>query len=248
MSKSIQIFGFHSIESVIDSYPERVLNIYVQSDRRDKRMRNILEKLHKQKIAYCSIDKYQLEKLTKGESHQGIVAEVNVSIFQGQHEFIKYIKNSSDKPIILILDSIQDPRNFGACLRNANASGVDCVVFNKDGSSPINALVHKASAGAINQIKLFQVTNLSRTIKELQKNNVWIIGLDSKSNKSLYQVDLSDSVALVIGGEDKGLRRLIKESCDEIVNIPMTGTVESLNVSVATGIALFESIRQRQTD
>jgi len=148
--------------------------------------------------------------------------------------------------LILILDSIQDPRNLGACLRSANAAGVDCVVINKDGSAPVNALVHKTSAGALNQLKVFSVTNLSRSIKALQKQDIWIIGLDGSTDQSFYQIDLSSSIAIVMGTEGSGLRRLTKQSCDQLAMIPMKGNVESLNVSVATGIALFETSRQRQ--
>ena len=153
----------------------------------------------------------------------------------------------SPKLLILVLDSIQDPRNLGACLRSANAAGVNYVVINKDGSAPINALVHKASAGAINSLKIFHVTNLSRTIIEIQKRGIWVIGLDGSSKSTIYDVNLTDATAIVMGAEGKGIRRLIKENCDQIVTIPMSGNIESLNVSVATGIALFESKRQRES-
>jgi 23S rRNA (guanosine2251-2'-O)-methyltransferase len=146
-----------------------------------------------------------------------------------------------------MLDSIQDPRNLGACLRSANAAGVDCVVINKDSSAPINAVVHKTSAGAINQLKIFQVTNLVRTIKSLQAQELWVIGLDGDVTTSIYDINFIDSTVIVIGTEGKGLRQLTKKTCDQLVTIPMIGNVESLNVSVATGIALFESRRQRQS-
>ncbi len=146
-----------------------------------------------------------------------------------------------------MLDSIQDPRNLGACLRSANAAGVDCVVVNKDGSASINAVVHKTSAGAINQLKIFQVTNLVRVIKALKDKKLWVIGLDDSVSTSLYDVNLIDPTVIVMGTEGKGLRQLIKKTCDQLATIPMTGNVESLNVSVATGIALFEVRRQRQS-
>ncbi len=189
-----------------------------------------------------------MDRIAKGELHHGVLAEIALPTLPGQDKLIEHIKHSSINHLILILDSIQDPRNLGACLRNANAAGVDCVVVNKDCSAPINSLVHKTSAGAINQINIFQVTNLTRTIKELQKNGIWVLGLDGLSNNSLYKANLCEPIALVMGSEGKGLRRLVKTSCDELVSIPMMGNVESLNVSVATGIALFESRRQRQTN
>ena len=248
MPNSIHIFGFHSIEAILNSSPELFLNVFVQNSRRDRRMQDLLTKLENQKIKYSSIDKNILDRLAKGELHHGVLAEIALPTLPGQDKLIEHIKHSSINHLILILDSIQDPRNLGACLRNANAAGVDCVVVNKDCSAPINSLVHKTSAGAINQINIFQVTNLTRTIKELQKNGIWVLGLDGLSNNSLYKANLCEPIALVMGSEGKGLRRLVKTSCDELVSIPMMGNVESLNVSVATGIALFESRRQRQTN
>ena len=248
MPNSIHIFGFHSLEAILNSGPELILNVFVQNGRRDRRMQDLLTKLENQKIKYSSTDKNILDRLAKGELHHGVLAEITLPTLPGQDKLIEHIKHYSINPLILILDSIQDPRNLGACLRNANAAGVDCVVVNKDRSAPINALVHKTSSGAINQIKIFQVTNLARTIRELQKNGIWVLGLDGLSNNSLYKTNLCEPIALVIGSEGKGLRKLIKTSCDELVSIPMMGNVESLNVSVATGIALFESRRQRQTN
>jgi len=248
MPNSIHIFGFHSLEAILNSGPELILNVFVQNGRRDRRMQDLLTKLENQKIKYSSTDKNILDRLAKGELHHGVLAEIALPTLPGQDKLIEHIKHSSINHLILILDSIQDPRNLGACLRNANAAGVDCVVVNKDCSAPINSLVHKTSAGAINQINIFQVTNLTRTIKELQKNGIWVLGLDGLSNNSLYKANLCEPIALVMGSEGKGLRRLVKTSCDELVSIPMMGNVESLNVSVATGIALFESRRQRQTN
>ena len=248
MASSIHIFGFHSIEAMLNSSPELILNVFVQNGRRDRRMQNLLTKLVIQKINYLSTDKNTLDRLAKAELHHGVLAEIALPTLPGQDKLIEHIKHSSINPLILILDSIQDPRNLGACLRSANAAGVDCVVVNKDRSAPINALAHKTSAGAINQIIIFQVTNLVRTIKELQKNGIWVLGLDGLSNNSLYKANLCEPIALVMGSEGKGLRKLVKTSCDELVSIPMMGNVESLNISVATGIALFESRRQRQTN
>ena len=248
MPNSIHIFGFHSFESILNSNPELILNVFVQNGRRDRRMQDLLNKLDIQKMKYSSTDKNTLDRLAKGELHHGVLAEIILPSLLGQDKLIEHVRHSSINPLILILDSIQDPRNLGACLRNANAAGVDFVVVNKDRSAPINALVHKASAGAINHIKMFQVTNLARTIRELQKNGIWVLGLDSLSSNSLYKANLCESIALVMGSEGKGLRKLIKTSCDELVNIPMLGNVGSLNVSVATGIALFESRRQRQSN
>ena len=247
MSKSIHIFGFHSIESLLNTNPESILKIFIQSGRDDIRMSNIITALTNQKISFLHIDKNKLEHIAKGELHQGIIAEVILPPLPGEDSLIAVIKKIPGNPLVLILDSIQDPRNLGACLRSANAAGIDCVVINKDGSSPINAVVHKTSAGAINTLKIFQVTNLTRTIKALQKNGLWVIGLDGGALTIIYDVNLSDATAIVMGAEGKGIRPLIKKTCDQLVSIPMTGSVESLNVSVATGITLFESKRQRES-
>jgi len=247
MSKSIYIYGFHSIESQLNSNPECILNVFVQTGRSDNRMSEMTSLLNTQKINFSKIDKNKLDRLTKGELHQGIVAEVILPPLLGQEALIDFVTKLSSSPLILMLDSIQDPRNLGACLRSANAAGVDCVVINKDGSAPINAVVHKTSAGAINKLKIFQVTNLVRTIKSLQAQELWVIGLDGDVTTSIYDINFIDPTVIVMGTEGKGLRQLIKKTCDQLATIPMIGNVESLNVSVATGIALFEGRRQRQS-
>lgn len=247
MSKSIQIYGFHGIEAQLNANPEYVLNVFIQTGRDDRRISGVISQLNAHQINYSYIDKSKLDRLTKGELHQGIVADIVLPTLLGQDALIKFVGSMSDAPLILMLDSIQDPRNLGACLRSANAAAVDCVVINKDGSAPINALVHKTSAGALNQLKIFQVTNLVRAIKELQKLSLWVIGLDGETQSLLYQLNLREPSVLVMGTEGKGLRKLVKKTCDQLVKIPMHGNVESLNVSVATGIALFEATRQRQS-
>jgi len=247
MSKSIQIFGFHGVEAQLSANPECVLNVTLQSGRTDRRVSCIIAQLEDHQINYSYLDKNKLDRITKSESHQGVIAEIILPPLPGQDALTKFAENLKKPALILILDSIQDPRNLGACLRSANAAGVDCVVINKDGSAPINALVHKTSAGALNQLKIFQVTNLVRAIKALQDLSVWVIGLDGETQSSLYQTKLRESSALVMGTEGKGLRKLVKSTCDQLVKIPMQGNVESLNVSVATGIALFEASRQRES-
>ena len=247
MSKSIHIFGFHSVESLLRTNPESIIKVFIHINRKDKRANELVNTLTNQKITFSTTDKNDLDRISKGEIHQGVISEVILPPLLTEESLLKFISNNSSNPLILVLDSIQDPRNLGACLRSANAAGVDYVVINKDGSAPINAVVHKTSAGAINSLKIFHVTNLSRTIKEMQKRGIWVIGLDGNSKSTIYGVDLTDAIAVVMGSEGKGIRKLIKKTCDQTVTIPMSGNIESLNVSVATGIALFESKRQRES-
>jgi len=247
MSKSIYIFGFHSIESLLNTNPESVLRVFIQNGRKDVRVNDLNETLFNLNIPISDLNKNDLDRIAKGEVHQGVISEVILPPLLTEDALLNSIENLKVKPLILILDSIQDPRNLGACLRSANAAGVSHVIINKDGSAPINALVHKTSAGAINSLQIFHVINLSRTIKLIQEKGIWVIGLDGDSSSKIYDVNLTDPTAIVMGTEGKGIRQLIKKTCDQLVTIPMSGNIESLNVSVATGIALFESKRQRES-
>ena len=247
MPKSIEIFGFHSIESILKSNPELVLNVLIQNERKDKRINELINTLSSQKISYSFADKVFLDKISKGELHQGVISSVIPPSVLNEESFIQSITRFNQNSLILILDSIQDPRNLGACLRSANAAGVSHVIINKDGSAPINSLVHRTSAGAINSLEIFHVTNLSRIIQQIKKRDIWVVGLDGNTQSSIYNVNLTGPIAIVVGSEGKGIRPLIKKNYDQIISIPMAGNIESLNVSVATAIALFESKRQRES-
>ncbi|MDC0181402.1 23S rRNA (guanosine(2251)-2'-O)-methyltransferase RlmB [Candidatus Thioglobus sp.] len=246
MSKSINIFGFHSIESILLNNPELVIKVLIQNGRKDKRIFDLINNLHSKKISYLTTDRANLDKISKGETHQGVISEIILPPILNEDSFFYSIATFDQKPIVLILDSVQDPRNLGACLRSANAAGVSHVVINKDGSAPINSLVHRTSAGALNSLQIFHVTNLSRTINKIKKKDIWVVGLDGSKQSSLYDENLTGSIAIVVGSEGKGIRPLIKKNCDQVVSIPMSGNVESLNVSVATAITLFEIKRQRE--
>ena len=246
MSKSINIFGFHSIESILINKPELVLKVLIQNGRKDKRVIELINNLDSQKITYSSTDRANLDKISKGEIHQGVISEIILPPILNEDSLVNSIAAFDQKVMILMLDSVQDPRNLGACLRSANAAGVTHVVVNKDGSAPINSLVHRTSAGALNSLQIFHVTNLSRTIKQIKKRDIWVVGLDGETQSSLYDVNLKGSIAIVVGSEGKGIRPLIKKTCDQVVSIPMSGNVESLNVSVATAVTLFEIKRQRE--
>ena len=235
------------IESILKTNPELVIKVLIQNGRKDKRIIDLINNLSYEKISFSIVDKSLLDKISKGEIYQGVISEIILPPILNEESFINSIATFQQKLLILILDSIQDPRNLGACLRSANAAGVSHVVINKDGSAPVNSLVYRTSAGAINSLKIFHVTNLSRTIKEIQKRDIWVVGLDGNAQSSLYNVNLTGSTAIVVGSEGKGIRPLIKKNCDQVVSIPMSGNIESLNVSVATAITLFEMKRQRES-
>ncbi len=245
MPKPIVIYGFHSVQAQLNSHPEYIVNAYILESRTDKRLGNILTELKRHGISTHRCGKKQLEKLSLNSKNQGIVIEVKLPKLPGNNELIQHISGFNHAALILILDSIQDPRNLGACLRSANAFKVDAVIINKDASAPINASTFKTSAGAFNQLNIFAVTNLSRTIKSLQKNGLWVVGLDAEQSSNIQDIDLTCPTALVMGTEGKGIRPLVKSSCDQLVSIAMQGSVESLNVSVATGITLYEASKQR---
>ena len=247
MSKSINIFGFHSIESILLDNPELVIKVLIQNGRKDKRIIDLINNLDSQKISYSSTDRANLDKISKGETHQGVISEIIPPPILNEDSFFNSIATFNQKPMILILDSVQDPRNLGACLRSANAAGVSHVVISKDSSAPINSLVHRTSAGALNSLQIFHVTNLSRTIKQIKKRDIWVVGLDGSTQTSLFDINFTGSIAIVVGSEGKGIRPLIKKNCDQVVSIPMSGNVESLNVSVATAVTLFEIKRQRES-
>ena len=185
-----------------------------------------------------------LARAVPGLKHQGVVAQYAAPQNLGEGDLDELL-GKVENPLLLVLDGVQDPHNLGACLRSAGAAGVAAVIVPRDRAVGVTAVVRKASAGAADQVPLIRVTNLARTLKTLKDAGVWIVGLAGEAEKSLYEMDLKGPIAIAMGGEGDGLRRLSREHCDYLAKIPMTGIVESLNVSVATGVALFEAVRQR---
>lgn len=238
------IYGIHAVVAVLQKRPQDVLELYLDQQRGDNRMRELTQLALQNDITIQWSLKATLNQLSNKSQHQGVVAKVR----QGQTaETIEDIIENLDSPaFILILDGITDPHNLGACLRSADAAGVHAVIAPKDGSVGITPTVSKVASGAAENIPYFQVTNLSRTIKYLQQQGVWIHGLADAANANFYEQDYTGSIALVLGAEGKGMRRLTKDSCDYLVSIPMAGSVSSLNVSVAAGICLYEVVRQRR--
>ena len=191
-----------------------------------------------------TISKHRLEERVDGV-HQGVMAEAKPLPILGDKELFKLMDEVEHSPLLLVLDGVTDPHNLGACLRTADAAGVAAVIAPRDKSAPLNATAIKVACGAADAVPYFQVTNLSRTLNQLQERGVWVVGTAGEAEGSIYQTDLTGPLALVMGAEGKGMRRLTREQCDLLIKIPMAGEVSSLNVSVATGVTLFEIVRQR---
>ena len=236
------IYGMHAVESVLGSRPDQVLQLWVQAGRKDKRMQGVLALAAKQGISPESVSREVLQKKSAEGKHQGVVALVRAS--RASQPGIKEILARQDL-LLLVLDGVQDPHNLGACLRSADASGADAVIVSKNRSPGLTPVVRKVASGAVETTPLIQVSNLARTLQSLREQGVWIIGAAGDAATSLYDSAANRRMAVVMGSEGKGMRRLTQEHCDELIHIPMLGRVESLNVSVATGICLFEYRRKQ---
>lgn len=245
MSQNEWIYGIHSVASVLKSQPQRLLRIYVQQGRQDERVQKLLDGAQRENIEIVREPRKQLDKLVDG-NHQGMIAECRPGE-QYDEDFLDTLaERHNNKLFVLILDGVTDPHNLGACMRTAEAAGVHAVVIPRDNSASMTSTARKVAAGAADLVPLVVVTNLSRAIKQLQQHGVWVIGAAGEATETLYQAKLKTPMALVMGAEGSGMRRLTKENCDELIAIPMLGETSSLNVSVATGVCLFEVVRQNQ--
>lgn len=245
MSEAAIVFGLHAVRTLLSQHPQRVSQVLVQKGRDDGRVAAIVQLAEQAKVRVAVRDGQELDRLAAGERHQGVCAQIKSMGVLGEGALDELLDKLTGPPLLLVLDGVQDPHNLGACLRSAAAAGVTAVVIPKDKAVQVNATVRKTSAGAADSIPVIRATNLSRCLRDLQQLGVWIYGLAGEADASLYGIDLRGNVALVLGGEADGLRRLTREQCDQLVKIPMPGEFESLNVSVATGVALFEAVRQR---
>ena len=242
-----KIFGIHVVQTVLDNNPDQLTSLCLQdSYLKNRKLSSIAKQAKLSNVRVNIVSRKQLDEYIPKANHQGVVAFVDSSRVATETDLDDILESASGcSPLILILDQIQDPHNLGACLRTAKAAGVDVVIAPKDNSVSITAVVKKVACGAAETLPYIQVTNLARTMKKLQNMGVWITGTTFETGSTLYEVDYKGPTAFVIGGEGKGMRRLIKEHCDYLVRIPMPGEMESLNASVATGVCLFEVVRQR---
>lgn len=247
MANSKIICGFHAVNAALDRQAENILNLYCQDKENDPRFKALLSQAKASGIAVQLIAKQRLDKLTQSASHQGVAAEIRNKKELDEKAIYQWLDDheGSPKPLLLLLEGIQDPHNLGACLRSAEALGVDWVVLPKNNSAPLNATVSKVSCGADQHLSIVMVSNFARFIKGIQERGVWVIGTALSATKSLASLDLKRSTALIMGTEETGLKQLTEQSCDELAIIPLSGETASLNVSVATGICLYECQRQR---
>ncbi|WP_299021659.1 23S rRNA (guanosine(2251)-2'-O)-methyltransferase RlmB [uncultured Photobacterium sp.] len=245
MSNDI-IFGIHAVKAVLASDPARFIEVFVLKGRQDERLLPVLNELQMLGITIQQAGRKALDDKVKGASHQGIVARVRPGKQYNENDLDDLLAGK-ENPLLLVLDGVTDPHNLGACLRNADAAGAVAVIVPKDRSAQLNATASKVACGAAEVVPLVRVTNLARTLRALQEKGVWVVGTAGEATHDLYHSKLTGPLAIVMGAEGEGMRRLTRETCDDLIKIPMAGSVSSLNVSVATGICLFEAVRQRQT-
>lgn len=242
---SEQIYGIHAVQAFLTNAPERLIELYVLKGRDDKRLNPVLNQIRKLGIAVQFCNRDALDKKAKGEVHQGLIARVQPAKPLNEND-LDVILEKTDKPFLLVLDGVTDPHNLGACLRTADAAGVTAVIIPKDNSALLSGVARKVACGAAETMPLIRVTNLARCLRDLQqRHNIWVVGTAGEATQTVYQTKLTGPMALVMGAEGDGMRRLTRETCDELISIPMAGAVSSLNVSVATGVCLFEIVRQR---
>ena len=245
MSETSVIFGLHAVRTLLQQRPERAALLLLQKGREDARMQELVQLAQAKSIKIDYRDQRELDRLAGDERHQGACLQIRSVGVLGEGALDDLLDATATPPMLLVLDGVQDPHNLGACMRTADAAGVAAVIVPKDRAAGLSATVRKVASGAAESVPLIQVTNLARTLRWLKEREIWIVGTDDQAEHSIYGAKLTGPLAIVLGAEGTGLRRLTRENCDMLVSIPMRGIVESLNVSVATGVLLYEALRQR---
>jgi len=242
------ITGIHAVESALKNDADNISQVWIAENKKNQRVKELIHHAQKRGLISHRADMQSLDKLAKTRQHQGVVAEYNAPASYSEEDLLDLLdKANSDKiPLLLVLDGVTDPHNLGACLRTAEGAGVQAVITPKDNAVGLTPAARKVASGAAETVPFVQVTNLVRTMEKLKKMGIWFIGTSDKAQGDLYTQDFKSPTALVMGAEGKGLRRLTEEHCDILISIPMAGEVSSLNVSVATGVCLYEVVRQRQ--
>jgi 23S rRNA (guanosine2251-2'-O)-methyltransferase len=239
------VYGIHAVRSILERRPTALRRLLVVAGRNDRRLTELVDLARAAGVAIETRPAGELESLAGGGVHQGVVARVTPAGPLDEDDLLTRLEGAARPPLVLVLDGVQDPHNLGACLRTADAAGVDAVVVPRDRAASLSPVVRKVAAGAAETVAFVQVTNLARTLRELKDHGLWIVGTDGEAESLHYSADLKGPLALVLGAEGTGMRRLTREHCDLVVRLPMLGAVESLNVSVATGVMLYEALRQR---
>lgn len=248
MSKQEILPGIHTVNTVLRLHPERVQSVWIEQDKHNNRVETLIGMAKKFGVPVQIVQRNTLDQLCEGTQHQGIVAKCTPTPLMDESELLQKCEQATSPPLLLALDEISDPHNLGACLRTADAAGVDAVIFPQRNSAPISATVHKIASGASIRLPLVKTVNLARCLAALKKLGLWVYGADGEAQQTIYAANLRNPSILVLGAEGRGLRELTKKNCDQLCSVPMLGEVESLNVSVATGILLYEAIRQRSND
>jgi 23S rRNA (guanosine2251-2'-O)-methyltransferase len=238
--------GVHSVQNALEHDASNITQLWVAENKRNPRIDKLLVQAEKLGLVAQSTTPSALDRMTGSRKHQGIVAEYMAPDAANENDLIELITNATEPLLLLVLDGVTDPHNLGACLRTAEGAGVDAVIAPKDKSASLTPTARKVSSGAAERLPFIQVTNLARTLDLLKDSGVWITGTSDKATQTLYDCDFKGSTAIVMGAEGKGVRNLTEKSCDFLISIPMAGSVSSLNVSVATGVVLYEAVRQRQ--
>ncbi|MEO7775837.1 MAG: 23S rRNA (guanosine(2251)-2'-O)-methyltransferase RlmB [Steroidobacteraceae bacterium] len=239
---SERIYGLHAVRALLTRHPERLLALHILAGREDPRMRDVLRAANGKKIE--RVDAARLKSMIGDVAHQGVVAEVEPLKPWREEDLLEALRIAKD-PLLLVLDGVQDPHNLGACLRTADACGAIAVVVPRDRAAQVTPTVRKVAAGAAESTPVVQVTNLARSLKLFKDAGLWVVGADASATQAVYEADLTGGRALVMGAEGAGLRDLTRKTCDLLVSLPQRGSVESLNVSVASGMLLYEALRQR---
>lgn len=238
--------GWHAVLALLEQAPERVLDVWIDRARKGERREQLLKAAKTAGVKVQEATSESLNTRLGSDRHQGVVARCRAAAELSEVDLPEFLEGLKRVPLLLILDGIQDPHNLGACLRSADAAGVHAVILPRDNAAPLTPVVRKVASGAAETVPIFRVTNLARVLDTLKAAGVWLVGAADEGEKLIYDVDLNGPVALVLGAEEKGMRRLTRDKCDFLVRIPMAGAVESLNVSVAAGVCLFEAVRQRR--
>ncbi len=240
-----QLFGIHAVQAALDYSPQKIQRAWMDSQRQDVRLKQLIDDLSALGITPEKVERKKLERMADGKNHQGIIVAVELPAMRSEDQLKQDVEALTTTPFFLVLDQVQDPHNLGACLRTADAVGIQGIIVTKDNAASITPTVCKVASGAAETVPVYQVTNLARVLRWLKEQNIWIMGAAGEAEQTVFEMQLDMPLALVMGAEGTGLRHLTRQHCDFLVKIPMLGQVSSLNVSVAAGVLLYETFRQK---